>query len=32
LLQGLASLNEILECPDQLIPPNWQPHTETLPS
>ena len=32
LLQGLARLNELLEVPDQLIPPNWQPQTETLPS
>lgn len=30
LLQGLARLNEILECPDQLIPTNWQPQTESL--
>ena len=32
LLQGLARLNELLEAPDQLIPPNWQPQTESLPS
>jgi DNA-binding MarR family transcriptional regulator len=32
LLQGLARLNELLEVPDQLIPPNWQPQTETLSS
>ena len=30
LLQGLARLNELLEVPDQLIPPNWKPQTESL--
>ena len=30
LLQGLARLNELLEIPDQLIPPNWQPQTESV--
>ena len=32
LLMGLARLNELLEVPDQLIPPNWQPQTESLSS
>ena len=30
LLPGLATLNEILECPDLLIPPHWQPQTASL--
>ena len=32
LLMGLARLNELLEVPDQLIPPNWQPQTESISS
>ena len=32
LLEGLAKLNELLETPDQLVPPNWAPQPESLVS
>ena len=32
LLEGLAKLNELLETPDQLVPPNWAPRPESLVS